>query len=70
MLQKVSLMLQQEPHVSKSKQCILDQNSGARATLDLIADKWTVLVLYALLEGTRRFGERKFCQCFEVKFCR
>lgn len=41
----------------ESEQCILSQDSGARATLDLIADKWAILVLYALQEGTLRFGE-------------
>ena len=43
--------------MTQEKLCILNQNSGARATLDLITNKWAVLVLYALQEGTQRFGE-------------
>jgi DNA-binding HxlR family transcriptional regulator len=35
----------------------LDQNCAARQTLDLIADKWTVLLIYALAEGTKRYNE-------------
>ena len=37
--------------------CILDQTNASRKTLDLIADKWTILVLFALRSGTRRFAE-------------
>jgi DNA-binding HxlR family transcriptional regulator len=35
----------------------LDQNCAARRTLDLIADKWTVLIIYALADGTKRYNE-------------
>jgi len=35
----------------------LDQNCAARQTLDLIADKWTVLLIYALADGTKRYNE-------------
>ena len=37
--------------------CILDQTNASRKTLDLIADKWTILVLFALRNGKRRFAE-------------
>ena len=37
--------------------CILDQTNASRKTLDLIADKWTILVLFALRSGKRRFAE-------------
>jgi len=45
-----------------SKACALQPNvlSGAcptRKVLDLIADKWTVLVIYLLAGGTKRYGE-------------
>ena len=36
---------------------VLDASCPARQVLDLIADKWAVLVLYALADGTRRTGE-------------
>lgn len=44
------------------KACNLEPNvlSGAcptREVLDLIADKWTVLVIYLLSSGTKRYGE-------------
>jgi len=35
----------------------LDQNCSARRTLDLITDKWTVLLIYALADGTKRYNE-------------
>jgi DNA-binding HxlR family transcriptional regulator len=37
--------------------CILDQNNASRKTLELIADKWVILVLFALRGGERRFAE-------------
>lgn len=36
---------------------VLDQECAARLTLELIADKWTVLIVYALANGTRRYSE-------------
>ena len=30
---------------------------GSRKVLDLVADKWAVIVIYVLARGTRRFGE-------------
>jgi DNA-binding HxlR family transcriptional regulator len=36
---------------------VLDRHCAARRALDLIADKWTVLVLYALAPGPRRHME-------------
>jgi DNA-binding HxlR family transcriptional regulator len=35
----------------------LDKNCAARQTLDLIADKWSVLLIYALADGTRRYSQ-------------
>lgn len=35
----------------------LSARCSSRRVLDLIADKWTVLVIYALSRGTRRHGE-------------
>jgi DNA-binding HxlR family transcriptional regulator len=37
--------------------CILNQSNPARDTLDLIADKWTILVIFALRNGERRFAQ-------------
>jgi DNA-binding HxlR family transcriptional regulator len=36
---------------------VLDQNCESRQALDRIADKWSILVVYALVEGPRRHGE-------------
>jgi DNA-binding HxlR family transcriptional regulator len=36
---------------------VLDQNCESRQALDRIADKWTCLIVYALLDGPRRHGE-------------
>lgn len=38
---------------------VLNQNCESRQALDRIADKWTCLIVYALLEGPRRHGELK-----------
>jgi DNA-binding HxlR family transcriptional regulator len=43
-----------EPH---SRPCVLDQTSDVRQVLDLIADKWTALVILSLSRNTRRYGE-------------
>lgn len=36
---------------------ILDAHPHLRQTLELVADKWVVAVLYVLSGGTRRYGE-------------
>lgn len=36
---------------------LLDERYPARRVLNLIADKWTPIVIYCLAGGTRRFGE-------------
>jgi DNA-binding HxlR family transcriptional regulator len=36
---------------------VLDQHCESRQALELIADKWTALVVYALVDGPRRHGE-------------
>jgi DNA-binding HxlR family transcriptional regulator len=38
---------------------VLDQHCESRQALDRIADKWTCLVVYALLKGSMRHGELK-----------
>ncbi len=38
---------------------VLDQNCESRQALDRLADKWTCLVVYALLQGPLRHGELK-----------
>jgi DNA-binding HxlR family transcriptional regulator len=40
-----------------SRPCVLDQTSNVRQILDLIADKWTALVILALSRGTHRYSE-------------
>jgi DNA-binding HxlR family transcriptional regulator len=42
---------------SRSRPCVLDQTSDVRQILDLVADKWTALVILALSRGTRRYSE-------------
>jgi DNA-binding HxlR family transcriptional regulator len=36
---------------------VLDQNCESRQALERIADKWTCLIVYALLDGPLRHGE-------------
>lgn len=36
---------------------ILDAHPHLRQTLELVADKWVVAVLYVLSSGTKRYGE-------------
>ena len=36
---------------------VLDQNCESRQALDRVADKWTSLVVYALVRGPSRHGE-------------
>jgi len=36
---------------------ILDENCSSRQAIDLIANKWTILVMYALAGETRRYNE-------------
>src|SRR5260370_17576238 len=43
--------------MKKDAPCILDQTNAYRKTLDFIADKWTILALFALRNGKRRFAE-------------
>ena len=38
---------------------VLDQNCESRQALDRLADKWTCLIVYALLDGPQRHGELK-----------
>jgi DNA-binding HxlR family transcriptional regulator len=38
---------------------VLSQTCESRQALDRIADKWTCLIVYALLDGPRRHGELK-----------
>jgi DNA-binding HxlR family transcriptional regulator len=38
---------------------VLNQSCESRQALDRLADKWTCLVVYALLDGPRRHGELK-----------
>ncbi len=38
---------------------VLDQNCESRRTLDRVADKWSALVVYALVRGPRRHGQLK-----------
>jgi DNA-binding HxlR family transcriptional regulator len=44
-------------NMDADKVCVLQHKDGARQVLDLIADKWTVLVIYALTGGTKRYSE-------------
>jgi DNA-binding HxlR family transcriptional regulator len=36
---------------------VLDQRCESRQALDRIADKWTCLIVYALVDGPKRHGE-------------
>ncbi len=47
-----------EPDLT-SQPNVLDQNCESRQTLDRVADKWSALVVYALVRGPRRHGQLK-----------
>jgi DNA-binding HxlR family transcriptional regulator len=36
---------------------VLDPNCGSRRVLEVVAQKWVALVVYALIDGRRRHGE-------------
>ncbi|HET7233715.1 MAG TPA: helix-turn-helix domain-containing protein [Longimicrobium sp.] len=36
---------------------VRSERCGSRSVLDLVADKWAVIVIYVLAGGTHRFGE-------------
>lgn len=36
---------------------VCDANSPARQVLDLIADKWTAIIIYRLSQGTKRYSK-------------
>jgi DNA-binding HxlR family transcriptional regulator len=37
--------------------CVFNAKCGSQQVLDLIADRWTALVIYALAKGTQRYSE-------------
>jgi DNA-binding HxlR family transcriptional regulator len=41
----------------QARPCVLDQNSNIRQVLDLIADKWTALIILGLSRDTKRYSE-------------
>lgn len=43
--------------VCKERRDIWDPACPSRAVLDLIADKWTVIIIYALADGTLRYRQ-------------
>ena len=45
--------------ISEKPDNILDSHPYLRQSLNLIADKWVVAVLYILSHGTKRYGEIK-----------
>ena len=48
------MVTKQEPPIQPN---ILDPNCGSRHVLDVIADKWTMITVYTLARGTKRFGQ-------------
>jgi len=43
--------------VTRQKPNVLDQQCESRQALDRIADKWSILIVYALVDGPLRHGE-------------
>ena len=43
--------------MKKQKCDVMNPDCPSRKVLDRISDKWTALVIYALAEGTMRYGE-------------
>jgi DNA-binding HxlR family transcriptional regulator len=46
-------MVRESSYVDREK---MSREDGARRVLDLVADKWAILVVYALADGTRRYN--------------
>jgi DNA-binding HxlR family transcriptional regulator len=44
-------------HEAYARPNVLDKSCESRQALELISDKWTALVVYALVDGPRRHGE-------------
>jgi len=44
------------PAVSDGDTCVLDERCGSHQALGLVANKWTVLGIHVLADGTRRYG--------------
>lgn len=38
---------------------VLDENCSSRQAVELIGNKWTILVIFALVGGTKRYNEMK-----------
>jgi len=43
--------------VTRQRPNVLDQQCESRQALDRIADKWSILIVYALVDGPLRHGE-------------
>jgi DNA-binding HxlR family transcriptional regulator len=43
--------------LNSPKPNVLDKNCPSRQVLELIADKWTAIVIYRLAQGTKRYSE-------------
>ena len=43
--------------ITETRGDVCREQCGSRQVLDLVADKWAVIVIYVLARGTRRFGE-------------
>lgn len=43
--------------VSNHENSVCDANCPSRQVLDLIADKWTAIIIYRLSKGTKRYSE-------------
>jgi DNA-binding HxlR family transcriptional regulator len=49
--------MEKERFVEEIRPNVLDVNCGSRRVLELVAQKWVALVVYALIDGRRRHGE-------------
>ena len=45
------------PAVSDGDTSVLDEDRGSHQALGLVANKWTVLGIHVLADGTRRYGD-------------
>ncbi|PIG91692.1 helix-turn-helix domain-containing protein [Gloeocapsopsis sp. IPPAS B-1203] len=43
--------------VRNQENSVCDANCPSRQVLDLIADKWTAIIIYRLAKGTKRYSE-------------
>lgn len=46
-------------HVSENPFDVMDEECSSRQAVELLGNKWTILVIFSLVDGTKRYSEMK-----------